>query len=836
MRIHSRYRGQSGFSLIEVMIAVIVLATGLLALAALQINLTSSSADAKARSRIAALLASAIDDERANGFSNIATFATPVTASAAPACTAGTSLENAICTAQQDAGVSNLQVTQTVSEWYGLSTSSGPFTTTAPCGTPAACAKLIYGDYKTIQLAANWTDATGGSRSLSASTIASLIGLSASDTLRNKPLTTSSSMIPTVHETNPSSTPGVIPVAVGNGSNSASTNPRPTLGNVLPSTTFNTLNYNTGGLNGSLSATIQKRVETTVAECVCHGSNSNPLSGDVFLGTTTYRPSYWNGLQYSNPIDAKVTPYSAQLVDNHGNPVVPQNDLCTICCRDHHDASSDVVKFDPTTGDLNRYKAVTSPTPKLLTTIDAVTGNAIPVVADVHADTYLDSCRIIRVNGLQRVAADLQSKQMGLIATSPKGFATSSVPDSSVAASYEQFVLDYLKQELNSLLASTGDIDADALFSSTTYGLNDPATIDATTISGDYRYVNGRGLYLDYLEQQALDQINSVKSDSTVCNATTPFPTCVLAFVPFSTIDVTQLEPWRALSASDATQTGRLNVSSTSTSNSASACTTAGVQIRGCVSGISSGNDSAVATMRRTNSAVAASVPVSRYDLDLNPTDLTDNTTHVHSQTDSQVFRIGTTNTASEFFVALTGPSTVIGSNPNTVTFPFPTLDLSTTNDPTVLWTVGASTDFCFASLSRTDTDPDPYDCVTPILLALPVTVTVGNYNEVVNQAISNPCNNADSTTYNQPNLICYRVTGATVTGAVGYTASIGSVSGNKTTAEQTLISITGGVSPIPKSAATVNVTFGANGTAAGTYTCDSITQVPTFTTPTSCP
>jgi len=30
MRIHSRYRGQSGFSLIEVMIAVIVLATGLL--------------------------------------------------------------------------------------------------------------------------------------------------------------------------------------------------------------------------------------------------------------------------------------------------------------------------------------------------------------------------------------------------------------------------------------------------------------------------------------------------------------------------------------------------------------------------------------------------------------------------------------------------------------------------------------------------------------------------------------------------------------------------------------------------------------------------------------
>jgi hypothetical protein len=473
---------------------------------------------------------------------------------------------------------------------------------------------------------------------------------------------------------------------------------------------------------------------------------------------------------------------------------------------------------------------------KLLTTIDPVTGNAIPTVADVHADIYLDSCRIIRVDGLQRVAADLQSKQMGLIATAAKGFATTSVPDSSVAANYERFVLDYLNQELSSLLANTGDVNADTIFNSTTYGLNDPASIDATTVSGDYRYVNGRGLYLDFLEQVALDQINSVRSDTTVCNTTTPFPTCVLAFVPFSTIDVTQLEPWKALSATDNTQTGRLNVTSTSTSNTASACTTSGTQIRGCVSGISSGGDSAVATMRRTNSAVAASVPVNRYDLDLNPIDLTDNTTHVHSQTDSQVFRIGTTNTSSEFFVALTGPSTVIGSNPNTITFPFPTLDLSTTNDPTVLWTVATSTDFCFASVSRTDTDPDPYDCVTPILLALPVSVTVGNYNEVVNQTVTNPCNTSDSTTYNQPNLICYTVTGATVTGAAGYTATVGSVSASKTTAEQTIININGGASPIPKSTATLNVTFGANGTAAGTFTCDTITNVPTFTTPTSCP
>ena len=66
MRIPSQHRSR-GFSLLEVLIAVVVLATGLLAMAALQARLASSSADAKARSRIAALLSSVLDDQRANG-------------------------------------------------------------------------------------------------------------------------------------------------------------------------------------------------------------------------------------------------------------------------------------------------------------------------------------------------------------------------------------------------------------------------------------------------------------------------------------------------------------------------------------------------------------------------------------------------------------------------------------------------------------------------------------------------------------------------------------------------------------------------------------------------
>ena len=812
MRIHSRYRGQSGFSLIEVMIAVIVLATGLLALAALQINLTSSSADAKARSRIASLLASTIDDERAGGFAAIGGYTKTCLAT-------GTTLEKEICRTQQDAGVSGLQVTQGITEYYGLGT--GAFTTTAPT-TPPALSQQIYGDYKQVQISATWNDATGGARSLAATTIASDLGLTTTTTLTVQPLTTTSNMVPVVHETNPGSTAGVIPIAVGNGTNAASTNPRPTLGLTLPSTTFTSLTYTPD--SGLPTAIIQKRVETAVAECVCGSANST-FTSDIFLGQNTFRPTYWNGVRYLAPDVPKpaVTPTTAPISQSGFS----QDDLCTQCCRDHHDVAADTIKYDSFNSDLNRYKVKVSGSnvvvPVTLATTNglaATTANP-PLVATLGTDKFLDACRLLRVDGLWRVATNAQSEHAGMIATdsvpntvSPGvpviPYAKSPNPLYSAEANYQSFVVDYLGNVLPTLLG--GGTEAGFRAIAATFFQNDglvsatgehypSAIVDVTTgtTPTDFRFLHVRGLYLDHLEQAAIDKLNSVNSGCPVAN----YPTCLLPYLPFNTINVTELAaPW---APADATILNVSNGSANLCGNDAN-----GSPIRGCVGGIKAGTSTAAMGMGDANSAIASSLAVNPHELD-----------PANDFTDSEPFTVANGATDSQFFVNL-------GTYLPQVT------DNSTNDDPSVTWQIGAATSFCTSNATKAQTNPSPYNCTTSVLLAVPVTVIVGNYNVVTSPTVSNPCGGG-SGTVNQPLLTCSTVTAASFAGPGSYTTAISPATGSKTTAEKTTITITGTPATINKSTDTLNLTFAANGSATATFTCDALNN-PTFTTPTSCP
>lgn len=844
MRIHSRRRGQSGFSLIEVLIAVVVLATGLLSLAALQGKLSTNSADAKARSRIAALLTSVVDSERSTGYGGISAFSGYVASTGAclPANDASLTTfalmaKNAINCAQSDAGLSGLSLSQTVATFCGV---SGGNTFAA-----GACTNVDDAEYKQLVLTAAWNDATGAARTLAATTIVSALNLSTSTTLLDTPLT-ATTITPVVHQPNPGLTNGVIPIAVGtnasgNETDTASTNPRPTVGVTLPSTTFNTLTYGQGALDSSITRTIQKRVETTVAECGCKYSSSNPFTvgnganptTDVFLGTNSYRPTYWNGNQYVSPTSVKlVSPYSGQSPDLIGS----QSDMCSLVCRDHHDTSSDTIKFDSVTGDYNRYALSTDKNGGVATPVAlALDGSGKPIAATTtDGSQYLDAARLIRVDGLWRVATDMHAEYVGLLATqtASSGYATSPNTDDTAETNYggkTGFVVDYIGQRVSQILSGGSAPDGNALYK--THGLDIPALISTDKTSGNFRYLHARGLYLDAFEQPLIDKLTNIKT-----NSCTTYPDCVLAYLPFNTINATQLASWSRLSSTKTTR-GTIDVKNSTTSNTAVLCTTGNKAtiIRGCVSGTSADDgssnpyDQAIATMGKSNSAVAASVAISPYDL-------------ANKLSDAQDFSVSGTAVSSEFFAAVSGVTYTL---PNATTGLFWTDDLSTTNEPTLTWTLGSSSDFCSGTINTTDANPNPYDCVTTAALTVPFTVVMGNYNQVVQQQTTYTTTSGGTGTVQQPVLVCYKVTAASivqypVSGSpvvdAGYSVDFATVTNSGAANETTTFSITGSPATMVKSSRQLNITLAANGTKAGTIaSTDPATGIPTYSTPTSC-
>jgi prepilin-type N-terminal cleavage/methylation domain-containing protein len=849
MRILAIKRVHSGFSLIEVMIAVVVLATGLLALAALQAKLTTNSADAKARSRIAALMTSVIDFERAQGYGSIAeggtTFTCDTTA-AAP------SIPNLICVAESDAGVSGVSLSQSVTRYYG-DPSSSSFSTTAP-----GAGVSIYGDYKEIALTATWTDATGSTRTLASNTITSNLDLNANaSTVLSQNLTASASMNPVVHETNPGNTAGVIPIAIGSGTGeyAASTNPKPTVSSSgANSTTFNTLNYASDA--NSSTATIQKRIETEVAECVCRGASSNPFGSDTLFGQDRFRPSYWGGTRYVAPAVAAGTPSSAAATS------VTQSAECDICCRDHDDTgiATTEVRYDAVTGDTKRYKVKLSGsnivTPIELET-DSTTGE--PVAADISSDAYLDACRFIRVDGLWRVATDIQATHVGLIATNDEqGVATNkAAPYDANQTLYEAFVVNAVKAYLASALPTNGSPEWSNFLTNTLATIFSTSAPDVPTTnpviantSGTYRYLHAHGLYIDHLETDAINKLNAIVSSS--CKTTdSTYPKCLLAYLPFSTINISGLANWLDTNdTSDAAGTVPLNKTVLQLGAGTSTSTTCGngTSFGGCVKGLTTGYADAKAKIGHSNSGIAASIAVSPYERD---------DTKVLSA--SQKFQVGSTTTSDLIYANVTGPDvTPTGFN---FVQNFSTASLNSNINPTVAWSTNSLSDFCSPNAAKKATTPNLYSCNSTVAYATPTVITVGggtpstSYNQLGKAVVysSNPCpgatGNAKHVGVTVKGLVCYKLSTTTLTDTSStridcntttnptscYNIGTFSVQNSGTSSESTAVtisSVTG--TPAALTNATLNMTFIYSASKVGTYTCDA-NNLPVAVDPTSC-
>jgi type IV pilus modification protein PilV len=806
-RITFNRQAVSGFSLLEVLVAVVVLATGLLALAALQSSLARNSADAKARTRVATLLSNHMDEIRAGGYDalvvtdptgTITTFSADPTADCSD-----TSTLDAIDATACEAAVNGLKLTQELKEF---SAAGGVFANQVP-GMPRDA------QFKHVVITAEWTDATGALRTIQQATALSALSLQANSPLVSNDPDGFKPMGPKVRQENPFEE-GMIPIAIGDGSETAATNPKPVVvgtNNTVVETKFNVFTYREQGSDGTL---IQQRIETTVVGCRCSYNNAGQLEG-VF--TQNFRPTYWSGSRFASPefLDAsRPAPAGPASVDPKINP---QSDLCTDCCRDHHDETEDVVKFDPHRQDAHSHYRRDGTMFTL-----ASTGE------------YNESCRLVRVDGMWRVASDFKVEHVGYVATGPSK--SSQAPDPIYAGYYEKFIVDSLRDLFVSTikdgktLSERYDDPARLLNDSPleiSPGTSSPPGTDPASSAdlipieadlADWRYLHTRALLIDHIEPSAKQTI-----DNAVANCTKTGDAkveCALPHIPFTTINITELARYTE-SDPDVidVQDGGVNFNDP-------------LIVQGLVSGRNTADPddtdlrdfaSANAQFRRSNSALAAIQPIEppandgmNGDAKLwlpDPTATLPDPQH----SDFQLYRainVGKPLTGEDFLVQLfLNTPTMTDGNQN--------------NDPGVRWSIGGG--FLYPCGNTTNaTGAVPALCQTDSTLGPGVApkLVVSGYNYWADSADTttltcpNANNKGDYGTVTRAQLgkgrLCrrYAVTSAAVNGAAGRGASLievsafpGSATAGKT--EATTIYFDGSDGSHIKPNERVDVTFG---------------------------
>ena len=336
-------RHAAGFTLIDSMIAVVVLATGILALTLLQVSMLRSAAEARERSVAMTVAQNLLESERARaaqtqtGYQNLVT--TPAgacdyaTNSTVAPNTSGLTTQYKYCVSVQR-----------------FRASGGTFASVPVSGTGAPAYSGVTPEYKRLTVDVGWRKNDGSWGSLKLGDALSGIPLINSNDLQNRPITGGSGQTPArviYDESTLTQNTNFIPIAIGDGSGNsvAATNPTPkVIGGGVAETSFQVYTYSAA--NGY--ANVQREVDTKVLGCSCTSRLAPSLLGPAestitenFL-TRPVRPTYWNGSRYTEP---KAATYPTTDLIGQENParVGQQSELCDICCRDHVDPDLSLI-------------------------------------------------------------------------------------------------------------------------------------------------------------------------------------------------------------------------------------------------------------------------------------------------------------------------------------------------------------------------------------------------------------------------------------------------------------------------------------------------------------
>jgi len=488
----------NGFSLIEVMIAVLVLSVGILAVSKLQTSLIRSGSDANQRSVAAGIVQKKIDDLRRFAYVN-----TSATLPALPewedlSIHALTSLKypNSLSFANIATNQGGRMQAGTIfngNNTYELSWTSDSYYYNGTNQIATTDAVTLFPAFKTAHVKVTWQGVGDNTTSVvSFDTVIDAYNLANTDLGGAIPAGGSSPIV--AYEA--LDAPDVVPVELGIGDLKKETSkPLPDVSKKGDSTMvkFETVTYNTNNKT-------QRREEFRTLACNCTQQSASP-STSVILGYVT-----WDKLD-SQIIDITTTVPKSITKTGVVTGGAVQDDACTICCRD----GDDVTSTGTTTFKVCRLKRIDG----VLRIIDPwklVAFNMIP------ASYFNDD------DGLPSMNSSIQSENI---------------------SRYSNYVTTTVRNILGATGSPSAFADHTAVDSSfideTSTFTNNPGGIDhlhfTQHLTTNDRNIQVRGVYMDYPPSGIFTKITNQSTYYSASNVP-------LDRVPFYEVNLTQLAGW----------------------------------------------------------------------------------------------------------------------------------------------------------------------------------------------------------------------------------------------------------------------------------------------------
>ncbi|MFC1720174.1 hypothetical protein ACFL00_03435 [Pseudomonadota bacterium] len=504
-----------GFALLDVVLAIVIFAVGMLALASLQTNLTRSSVDANTRTVAANVGEETL--ERLRAFRRVSTDPDGVVFAFAD-------IDDAYVGGTVNRGGIDYTVTGNVTGYNFEGLDKTTVTKIDP-----AVAGAIY-DFKLVELNVAWDN----NQSFQVDETTQV-----SNTDMNTGLITIKEVIPSIPSLataavaatdegmggvrvnyNPGENPDIIKLTLGDslGKFKEATSPAPDVirGDHIE-TWFDVVTYSQA--DPLAQATFLRREEFLAVSCECD-LETEPDEADYGL-----KPTLWNGVAYTE--GEKVDKPIGTAPNN-----VQQSEFCGICCRDHHDGngntSEDVYDRANALGqnvDHGHYARDRS-------------GNIITTpVGD--GGRYLEACRLVRKDGFMRVTQD--AKQAALV-----GFPEGYLELDEGANLYSDYVVDAVDDYYTGSQSSFTQPDL------TDFSARDPdgpGTDLPTATFANSQQLRSRAIYTDYLTGAAQDVIDDCfpqdVSGTPNADCLAPGASSPLEIYPFFDLQMTWLARWQ---------------------------------------------------------------------------------------------------------------------------------------------------------------------------------------------------------------------------------------------------------------------------------------------------